>query len=54
MNLLHMFSKTEAKLKDINLIISLGHGTLAEIKDLKTEKEYLLDVLALLFKELER
>ncbi len=54
MNLLHLFDATEAKLSAVAKEIHHGNGSLDKLKALKVEKEYLLDILALLFKELER
>ncbi len=54
MNLLHLFDTTEARLSDVKDKLENGYGTKEYHQELKEEKEYLLDILALLFKELER
>jgi hypothetical protein len=53
MNLLHLFDETEKKLTDVKRQIDTQCYK-EDLGALKKEKEYLLDILALLFKELER
>lgn len=53
MNLLHMFDATEKRLAAVNDALMNPHGIKAEREVLKDEKEYLLDILDMLFIELE-
>ena len=53
MNLLRLFTETEAKLSLVKLKLDNPYCT-EDATTLKDEKEYLLDIIALLFKELER
>lgn len=54
MTLLKLFNITELKLDRINLELKDIKTPKEKLTSLKEEKEYLLDVLAILFKELER
>lgn len=54
MTLLKLFDITELKLDRINLELKDIKTPKEKLTSLKEEKEYLLDVLAILFKELER
>ncbi len=53
MNILRLFDKTESMLRVVNNKIRSPY-TQESREELKEQKDYLLDILALLFKELER
>lgn len=57
MNLLHLFNETERRLESVKAELEATGDNEFRVehrKQLKDEKEYLLSILAILFKELER